>query len=68
MQRLMETAGRLVASKNTRGSGVTAPYGTIDDAGRVQLSQTVVRLGMSDVAPLMGSSKAPERRVQKMPA
>ena len=68
MQRLIETAGRLVASKSTRGSGVTAPYGTIDDAGRVQLSQTVVRPGMNDVTPLMGSSKTPERRVQKMPA
>ena len=68
MQRLIETAGRLVASKNTRGSGLTAPYGTIDDTGRVQLSQTVVRPGMNDVTPLMGSSKTPERRVQKMPA
>ena len=68
VQRLIETAGRLVANKNTRGSGVTAPYGTIDDTGRVRLSQTVVRQGISDVTPLMGSSKAPERRVQKMPA
>ena len=68
MQRLIETAGRLVASKNTRGSVVTAPYGTIDDAGRVQLSQTVVRPGMNDVTPLMGNSKTPERRAQKMPA
>ena len=68
MQRLIETAGRLVASKGTRGSGVTAPYGTIDDAGRVQLSQTVIRPGMNDVTPLMGDSKTLERRVQKMPA
>ena len=68
MQRLVETAGRLVAKRNTRGSGVTAPYGTIDDTGRVRLSQTVIRQGISDVTPLMGSSKAPERRVQKMPA
>ena len=68
MQTLIETAGRLVASKGTRGSGVTAPYGTIDDAGRVQLSQTVIRPGMNDVTPLMGISKAPERTVQKMPA
>ena len=60
MQRLIETAGRLVASKSTRGSGVTAPYGTIDDAGRVQLCQTVIRPGMNDVTPLMGSSKTPE--------
>ena len=68
VQRLIERAGRLVVNKNTRGSGVTAPYGTIDDTGRVRLSQTVVRQGISDVTPLMGSSKAPERRVQKMPA
>ena len=68
VQRLIETAGRLVANKNTRGSGVTAPYGTIDDTGRVRLSKTVIRQGISDVTPLRGSSKAPERRVQKMPA
>ena len=57
MQRLVETAGRLVASKNARGSVVTAHYGTIEDAGRVQLSQTVVRPGMSDVTPLVGARK-----------
>ena len=68
VQRLIETAGRPVANTNTQGSGVTAPYGTIDDTGRVRLSQTVIRQGISDVTPLMGSSKAPERRIQKMPA
>ena len=68
VRKLMETAGRLVANKNAPGSGVTAPYGTIDDTGRVRLSQTVIRQGISDVTPLMGSSKAPERRIQKMPA
>ena len=47
---------------------MTAPYGTIDDTGRVRLSQTVIREGISDVTPLMGSSKAPERRIQKMAA
>ena len=65
---VLETAGRLVANKNTQGSGVTAPYGTIGDTGRVRLSQTVIRQGISDVTPLMGSSKAPKRRIQKMPA
>ena len=68
VRKLMETAGRLVANKNAPGSGVTAPYGTIDDTGRVRLSQTVIRQGISDVTPLMGSSRAPERRVRKMPA
>ena len=68
VRKLIETAGRLVANKNAPSSGVTAPYGTIDDTGRVRLSQTVIRQGISDVTPLMGSSKAPERRIQKMPA
>ena len=68
VRKLRETAGRLVANKNAPGSGVTAPYGTIDDTGRVRLSQTVIRLGISDVTPLMGSSRAPERRIRKMPA
>ena len=68
VRKLIETAGRLVANKNAPGSGVTAPYGTIDDTGRVRLSLTVIRQGISDVTPLMGSSKTPERRIQKMPA
>ena len=68
VRKLIETAGRLVANKNAPGSGVTAPYGTIDDTGRVRLSQTLIRQGISDVTPLMGSSKTPERRIQKMPA
>ena len=68
VRRLIETAGRLVANKNAPGSGVTAPYGTIDDTGRVKLSQTVIRQGISDVTPLRGSSKITERKVRKMPA
>ena len=68
VKRLIETAGRLVTNKNAQGSGVTAPYGTIDDTGRVRLSQTVIRQGVSDTTPPIGSSKAPERRIQKMPA
>ena len=68
VRKLIETAGRLVANKNAPGSGVTAPYGTIDDTGRVQLSQTVIRQGISNVTPLMGSSRIPERKIRKMPA
>ena len=68
VRKLIETAGRLVANKNAPVSGVTAPYGTIDDADRVRLSQTVIRQGISDVTPLMGSPRAPERRIRKMPA
>ena len=68
VRKLIETAGRLVANKIAPGSGVTAPYGTIDDTGRVQLTQTVIRQGISNVTPLMGSSRIPERKVRKMPA
>ena len=68
VRKLIETAGRLVANKNAPGSGVTAPYGTSDDTGRVQLSQTVIRQGKSNVTPLMGSSRIPKRKVRKMPA
>ena len=42
VRKLIETAGRLVANRNAPGSGVTAPYVTIDDTGRVQLSQDVM--------------------------
>ena len=67
VRKLIETAGRLVANKNAPGSGVTAPYGTIDDTGRVRLSQSVmIRQGVSDTTPPMGSSKVPERRIRKM--
>ena len=69
VKRLIETAGRLVANKNAQGSGVTEPYGTIDSAGRVRLSRSVMtREGVSDTMPPMGSSKAPERKIRKMPA
>ena len=69
VRKLIETARRLVANKNAPGSGVTAPYGTIDDTGRVRLSQVVMtRQGVSDTTPPMGSSKVPERRIRKMPA
>ena len=69
VKRLIETAGRLVANKNAQGSGATTLYGTIDDAGRVRLSRSVMtREGVSDTTPPMGSSKVPERKIRKMPA
>ena len=69
VRKLIETAGRLVAKKNAPGSGVTAPYGTIDDTGRVRFSQSVMtRQGVSDTTPPMESSNVPERKIRKMPA
>ena len=68
VRRLIETAGRLVANKSAPGSGVTAPYRTIDDAGRVRLSRSVMtKEEVSDTKPPMGSSKVPERKIRRMP-
>ena len=59
MRKLIDTAGPLVANRNAPGSGVTAPYGTVDDTGRVQLSQDVMtKRGVSDATLPMGSSKS----------
>ena len=69
VRKLIETAGRLVANRNAPGAGVTAPYGTIDDTGRVQLSQDVMtKRGVSDATLPMGSSKVPDRKIRKIPA
>ena len=58
VRKLIETAGRLVANSNAPGSGVTAPYATIDDTGRMRLSQDVMtKRGVSDATLPMGSSK-----------
>ena len=69
IRKLIETAERLVANRNAPGSGVTAPYGMVDDMGRVQLSQDVMtKRGVSDATLPMGSSKVPDRKIRKMPA
>ena len=69
VKKLIETAGRLVANKNAPDSGMTAPYGTIDDTGTVRLSRSVMsKEGVSDTTPPMGSSKVTERKIRKMPA
>ena len=68
VRKLIETAGRLVANRNTPGSGVTAPYGTIDDTGRVQLSQeTMTRTGVTDITIPTKSSKVLDRKIREMP-
>ena len=65
VRKLIETAGRLVANRNVPGSGVTAPYGTIGDTGRVQISQeTMTRTGASDTTLPTRSSKVPDRKIR----
>ena len=62
--------GALDASGNEPDDRNTTPGSnrSSDDTGRVRLYQTVIRQGITDVTPLEGSSKAPERRRQNMPA
>ena len=68
VRKMVETTGRLVANRNAPGSGVTAPYGTIDDTGRVQLYQeTMARTGVSDTTLTTKSSKVPDRKIREMP-
>ena len=68
MQKSIETAGRLVASRNAPGSGVTAPYGTIADTGRVHLSQEIIpRTGVSDTTLPTRNAKVPHRKIREVP-
>ena len=68
MRKLIETAGRLVANRNAPGSGVTAPYGAIDNTGRVQLSQdTMTRTVVRDTTLRTKSSKVPDTKIREMP-
>ena len=69
MRKLIETAGRLLANRNAPGSRVTAPYGTFDVTGRVQLFQDVMtKRGVNDTTLPVGSSKVPNRKLRKIPA
>ena len=69
VRKLIETAGRLVANRNAPGSVVTAPYETIDDSGRVQLSQEMMtRTGVRDTTIPTKSSRVPDKKIREMPA
>ena len=60
----MEAAGRLVANRNVSGSGVSAPYGTVDDTGRVELSSEVVK--KTGAAAMTKSRKTSTRKIREM--
>ena len=64
---VIETAERLVANRSVPGSGVTAPYGTINDTGRVELSmETMKRTGAVASAKPKETSKVPDRKMREM--
>ena len=68
LQKLIETAARHVANRSVSDSRVTAPYGTIDDTGRVELSQeTMKRTGADTTTRLMKSSKVPDTKKREVP-
>ena len=68
VRKLIETAGRLVANRSAPGSGVTAPYGTIGDTGRVELSQeTMKRTGADNTTLPTKTSEVPKRKIRVMP-
>ena len=68
VRKLLETAGRLVANRNAPGSGVTAPYGRLDDTGRVELSrETTRKTGIDSVTLPAKTPRAPERKIREMP-
>ena len=55
VRKVIETAGPLVANRNAPGSGVNAPYGTIEEM--------MTRTGVSDTTLPTKSSKVPDRKV-----
>ena len=68
VRQLIETARRLVANRNAPGSAVTAPYGTLDNTDRLQLSQeTMARTGASNTTLPAKSCKVPDRKIREMP-
>ena len=68
VRKLIEISGRLVANRNAPVSGVTAPYGTIDDTGKLQLSQeTMARTGANGTTLPAKSSKVPDRKIREIP-
>ena len=68
VRKLIKTARRLVANRSAPGSGVTAPYGTKDDTGRVEVSQeTMKRMGAENATLPTKNSEVPDRKKREMP-
>ena len=68
MQKLRESAGRLVANRSVTSSGVTAPYRTLDKTGRVELSSEVMKTtGAAAGMKRIETSKASGRKTRRCP-
>ena len=67
MRELVETACQLVANMQTPCSGVTAPYGRIDDAGRVIFSEEVNQAVERKPCQPSGIGNGSGRQIRKLP-
>ena len=57
-----------VPNRSVPGSGVTAPYGTVDDTGRVELSsEEMKRAGAIAVMKPTETSRVSDRKIREMP-
>ena len=66
MQQLVEAADRLVANRSVPDSGMTAPYVTIDDSGRVNCSLEVIKKpGTATATKSAKTSKSSDRKIRK---
>ena len=67
LQQLVVTTCRVVASRSVPGSGVTAPYRTSDDTGRVELSSKLMKKpGAANATKPAETSKASDRKIKEM--
>ena len=56
-----------MAKRSVSGSGVTAPYGTIDDTGRLELSsKTMESTGAAAVMKSVKTSRTSDRKIREM--
>ena len=68
LRQLVVTTGRLVADKSVPGSGVTAPYGKIDDSGNLELSSEVMKkTGAATATKPAETSNVSGRKMREMP-
>ena len=65
MKQLLEAACRVVGNRSVPNSEVTAPYGTIDDTGREELTSEDVK--KAGVAATTKSGKTSNKKIREMP-
>ena len=67
MIQLVEVAGHLLASRNAPSSGLTGPYGMIDDTGRMELSGAVEKRTDARSTTAFERRQRSSRQMRKIP-